>query len=255
MLSSVCEDSLLHLAFLSLDITVNTSPCKFFLGLPVLPIEGTCDIPSTMSIIKSEMDVNFPPVTTFPLVPLLFALIWVANSCSFGSPASPISSLADSSILPQTSLDIEILNELSKCIGTGMVEDILSNITGSILREAFAMKGDSLDDLRQQFLGQDRLPPIVSATEVSGTRLRFENTKHRYSWICSLRRRDAGRQHLCSVTLLARPPRQTVIVGAAHCTFLCRIVLGQWSRTAAVKVNSTARLTGPSVLAGPQWSR
>ena len=171
------------------------------------------------------MGVNFPAVNTFPLVPLMFALIWVANSCSFGSPASPISSLGDSPIA-QTSVDIEILNEISKCLANGIVEDIMSNITGSILREAFAMQEDSLEDLRQQFLGQDRLPPIVSATEVSGTRLKFENTRHRYSWTCSLRRRDAGRRHLCSVTLLARPPRQTVIVGAAHCTFLCQTSAG-----------------------------
>ena len=49
----------------------------------------------------------------------------------------------------------------------------------------------------------------------------LENTKHRYSWLCSLRGKE-DKKHYCGVTLLALPPSPTVVVGAAHCTFLCK---------------------------------
>ena len=49
----------------------------------------------------------------------------------------------------------------------------------------------------------------------------LENTKHRYPWICSLRG-IKDKKHFCGVTLLAVPPSPTVIVGAAHCTFVCK---------------------------------
>ena len=49
----------------------------------------------------------------------------------------------------------------------------------------------------------------------------FHNTRHRYPWICSLRSKTDS-SHLCGTTLLARPPKPTVIVGVAHCTFVCK---------------------------------
>ena len=56
-----------------------------------------------------------------------------------------------------------------------------------------------------------RLTPIfqVDNTPPTGairTELDFENTKHRYPWICSLRSRRQDQQHFCGVTLLRRPP-------------------------------------------------
>ena len=56
-----------------------------------------------------------------------------------------------------------------------------------------------------------RLTPIfqVDNSLLGGairTNLDFENTKHRYSWICSLRSRRQDQQHFCGVTLLRRPP-------------------------------------------------
>ena len=73
-----------------------------------------------------------------------------------------------------------------------------------------------------------RLAPIAhvcDTTVKSRTVLDFSHTRHRYPWLCSLRRRDTE-EHLCAVTLLSVPPRRTVVVGAAHCTFLCRDLLG-----------------------------
>ena len=62
------------------------------------------------------------------------------------------------------------------------------------------------------------------------------NLQLRYPWICSLKTRGfrwlpkvdnrltfilRGR-HLCSLTLLSAPPRKTILVGPAHCNFLCK---------------------------------
>ena len=49
-----------------------------------------------------------------------------------------------------------------------------------------------------------------------------ENTLHRYPWLCSLRGVGQQSSHYCGVTLLARPPGPTVLVTAAHCTFVCK---------------------------------
>ena len=50
-----------------------------------------------------------------------------------------------------------------------------------------------------------------------------ENSKNRYPWLCSLRKKTGDvPEHLCAVNLLSRPPGPAVIVGAAHCTYLCR---------------------------------
>ena len=48
------------------------------------------------------------------------------------------------------------------------------------------------------------------------------NTRHRYSWICSLRKKSEDKRHLCGVTLLSMPPSPTVFVSAAHCVTVCR---------------------------------
>ena len=90
-----------------------------------------------------------------------------------------------------------------------------------------------------------RLAPLFQTVNLTDggnirTKLDFENTKHRYPWICSLRSTKAApsKEHFCAVTLLRRPPGPTVLVGAAHCTFLCK------SETDDV-VNSCCCATGP----------
>ena len=73
-----------------------------------------------------------------------------------------------------------------------------------------------------------RLTPIEeievfgSPNNVISPEINFEHTRHRYSWICSLRTKGTDPEHLCAVTLLSVPPQPTVVVGAAHCTFLCK---------------------------------
>ena len=69
-----------------------------------------------------------------------------------------------------------------------------------------------------------RLAPItkVDISANTKTELMFENTRHRYPWICSLRTKGSSSEHLCAVNLLAVPPNPTVIVGSAHCTYQCK---------------------------------
>merc|ERR1712223_467022 len=71
---------------------------------------------------------------------------------------------------------------------------------------------------------KERLAPISEVDLAAGikTELNFTNTRPRYPWICSLRTRGADPEHLCAVNLLSVPPNPTVIVGSAHCTYLCK---------------------------------
>ena len=50
----------------------------------------------------------------------------------------------------------------------------------------------------------------------------LENSRNRYPWICSLRSKKKSKKHHCAVTLLSRPPAPTVLVGPAHCTYICK---------------------------------
>ena len=54
------------------------------------------------------------------------------------------------------------------------------------------------------------------------TKLEYENTRHRYPWVCSVRSTGSSPAHRCAVNLLAVPPDPTKFVGAAHCTFVCK---------------------------------
>ena len=72
-----------------------------------------------------------------------------------------------------------------------------------------------------------RLSPLFQTIDLTTggsirTEVPFENTRNRYPWICSLRSRESNPEHYCAVTLLRRPPGPTVLVGAAHCTYLCK---------------------------------
>jgi len=69
-----------------------------------------------------------------------------------------------------------------------------------------------------------RLAPaqVIYGSHNIRTVLDFENTQNRYSWICSLQSTASSAEHLCAVNILSLPPSTTVIVGAAHCTFLCK---------------------------------
>ena len=92
---------------------------------------------------------------------------------------------------------------------------------------------DYLDDCREHFKKQkrrrrslnrkqSRLAPLSNADEETYTQLNFNNTRHRYPWICSLRTKGVTAEHICAVTLLSLPPAPTIIIGPAHCTYLCK---------------------------------
>ena len=71
----------------------------------------------------------------------------------------------------------------------------------------------------------NRLTPISGVGNGSNGQFAFgtsdlKNTRNRYPWICSLRRRQDN-QHLCGVTLLSMPPSKTVLVSSAHCDTVC----------------------------------
>ena len=57
--------------------------------------------------------------------------------------------------------------------------------------------------------------------------LSAENSRNRYPWICSLRSKEASPRHYCALTLLSRPPGPAVLVGPAHCTYLCKSSSGE----------------------------
>merc|ERR1719153_128948 len=63
---------------------------------------------------------------------------------------------------------------------------------------------------------------VVLESEKISTKLNFTNTRHRYPWVCSLRRKGDQGSHVCAVNLLSLPPSPTVLVGAAHCPYLCK---------------------------------
>ena len=69
-----------------------------------------------------------------------------------------------------------------------------------------------------------RLAPVNEIDLKAGTKteLNYTNTLHRYPWICSLRTKGITAKHLCAVTLLSLPPQPSIIVGPAHCTYLCK---------------------------------
>ena len=75
-----------------------------------------------------------------------------------------------------------------------------------------------LNDINVFSLQQIGGPPINLTVTSS---LDYENTRHRYPWICSLRDQDRN-FHYCSATLLSKPPKPTVLVTSAHCTFICK---------------------------------
>ena len=47
-------------------------------------------------------------------------------------------------------------------------------------------------------------------------------TLNQYPWTCSLRTSGYRGRHICGATLLSAPPSKTIIVGAAHCNYICK---------------------------------
>ena len=77
--------------------------------------------------------------------------------------------------------------------------------------------------------GGVRINPVLLVLEAAGLRTTedYRHTRHRYPWVCSLRALGQTPRHLCAVTLLSLPPGPMVVVGAAHCTYLCKDSAGR----------------------------
>jgi len=67
-----------------------------------------------------------------------------------------------------------------------------------------------------------RINPVTNIGVGYKTQIKYENTRNRYPWLCSLRTHGVNPEHLCAVSLLSIPPQPTILVGAAHCTSICR---------------------------------
>ena len=102
----------------------------------------------------------------------------------------------------------------SNCADTGLSCSV--NGAGTTDDEAARRSGD-----RER---EPRLAPVSLAlvTDVTKTTLNYNNTRHRYPWICSLRTKGIVAEHVCAVTVLSVPPQPTIIIGPAHCTYLCK---------------------------------
>jgi len=115
-----------------------------------------------------------------------------------------------------------VRNTITNLILFGCTDEVSSkytNLTGEISGQR-QTKGQSNN------VQQTRLSPSQSVAEFSNftlrTILKYENTLHRYPWVCSLRSRGPTPQHLCAVTILSIPPKPTVVISAAHCTYICK---------------------------------
>ena len=91
---------------------------------------------------------------------------------------------------------------------------IVENTIGKRMRKP---KRDKLKSHRQA-----KLAPAIFVGNGFRTKLEYENTLHRYPWVCSLRSTGSSAAHRCAVTLLSIPPSPTIFTGAAHCTYICK---------------------------------
>ena len=53
-----------------------------------------------------------------------------------------------------------------------------------------------------RFVPNEIVAQTIDNNDIVKTELPFENTKHRYPWLCSLRSKGSRSKHLCGVTLL-----------------------------------------------------
>jgi len=124
-----------------------------------------------------------------------------------------------------------IWNTLTNIITLSCTDDIVLfhfdfQVNNSLAGEALLGRRSCLQ-IKPQLSNKSRLAPAQVILETADfgsiyTKLNFENTRHRYPWVCSLRSKGPNATHQCAVNLLSIPPNPTVLVGAAHCTYLCK---------------------------------
>merc|ERR1711892_1511434 len=97
---------------------------------------------------------------------------------------------------------------------------MISNSCSDKVTQSWINRIKNLDNTN--FFSDKRINPVTNIGDGFKTRIPYENTRNRYPWICSLRTHGINPDHLCSVTLLSKPPQPTIIIGPAHCTLLCK---------------------------------
>jgi len=97
---------------------------------------------------------------------------------------------------------------------------IYNSCTGDISRN-LRNRIRKITNFRQK-RNKARVNPVTSIGMGYKAQIKYENTRNRYPWLCSLRTHGINPEHLCAVTLLSIPPQPTILVGAAHCTVTCK---------------------------------
>ena len=75
-------------------------------------------------------------------------------------------------------------------------------------------------------IGRRRRGRLVGNSISNQYRENLEMTLGQYPWACSLRTTGYRGKHVCGASLLSTPPQATVVVGAAHCNYLCKDTTG-----------------------------
>ena len=146
-----------------------------------------------------------------------------------GAPGDALCSAATESLLLEEDCRDYVWNNKKEVWETIWVGLIWSMCTYDTELAFVPSSGDKRRSVQppHQHSDNSRLTPITQVdTEYGGYALGpiadLVNTRHRYSWICSLRQKSEDKRHLCGVTLLSMPPSPTVLVSAAHCVTVCR---------------------------------
>lgn len=131
-----------------------------------------------------------------------------------------------SCINPLWSGKVEILRTVSSLILSLCEDNIWIEFLNPGKRKRKYGRKHELKLRLKEYMKDVKFNPLNSIQQFGNVTLssipRFENTRHRYPWLCSLRSVGLQSSHNCGVTLLSRPPGPTVLVTSAHCTFLCK---------------------------------
>jgi len=99
-----------------------------------------------------------------------------------------------------------------------LVQDLIKAVQGETVFGTNPIRLDFQKDQKPQ----NRINPLNSLGLNFKTSIPYENVRHRYPWICSLRTHGTDPEHLCTVTILSVPPDPVVIIGPGHCTVICK---------------------------------
>ena len=120
-------------------------------------------------------------------------------------------------------------DEVLRTISSGLINTMCNSNIYNAFAPLSVNNNISLNQSLQQS-DNKRLIPITGVYDsayyntvyTTGPISDLNNTKNRYSWLCSLRLKSEDKRHLCGVTLLSMPPSPTVLISAAHCVTICR---------------------------------